>query len=40
LHRFVDGECQGVCWRTVDPVVLWAVCAALFLDDVKYQWHS
>ncbi|KJZ68393.1 hypothetical protein HIM_12218 [Hirsutella minnesotensis 3608] len=30
LHKFVDEEVQGICWRRVDPAVLWAVAAALF----------
>ena len=30
LHRFVDEEVQGICWRKKDPAILWAVCAAFF----------
>jgi hypothetical protein len=31
FHRFIDEEVQGICWRTRDPAVLWAVSAAMFV---------
>lgn len=35
FHQFVDEEVMGICWRTADPAVLWAVCAGLFWTMLK-----
>ncbi|KAI5461909.1 hypothetical protein BGZ63DRAFT_382567 [Mariannaea sp. PMI_226] len=35
LHKFVDEEAQGISWKRVDPVVMWAVIAGFFVSMVS-----